>query len=95
LYHQARRRFRKARDFEVRYWRPSELLSSFTSGIGRSQLSVDGYLSLNVQPSDAHLMPARYRALIYTSETLRRMSQTFPFLTTFADSLYVESRRTD
>lgn len=95
LYHQARRGFRQTRDFEVRYWRPAELLSTFTDRIGPSQLSVDGFFSLNVQPSDLHLMPWRYRALVQTSEKLRWMSQHVPALINFADSLYISAQRAD
>lgn len=93
LYHQARRGFREGQDFEVRYWRPSELLSAFEAKIGPSELSVDGYFSLNVQPSDARLMPARYRAIIQTSEVLRKTSRAVPLLARVADSLYVDSER--
>lgn len=93
LYHQFRRGFREARDFEVRYWRPQELLAVFGGNIGPSQLSVDGYFSLNVQPSDVHLLPARYRALVRASEALRSMSTAIPLLAKVADSLYVTSQR--
>jgi SAM-dependent methyltransferase/uncharacterized protein YbaR (Trm112 family) len=95
LYHQMRRAFRKARDFEVRYWRPAELLSTFTESIGPSELSVDGYFSLNVQPSDLHLLIARYRAVVHASEALRRLSGKLPILTKVADSLYVSAHRTN
>jgi SAM-dependent methyltransferase/uncharacterized protein YbaR (Trm112 family) len=94
LYHQARRGFRGERDFEVRYWKPSELLAAFSSSIGPSELSVDGFFSLNVQPNDLHLLPARYRALVRTSEVLRRLSNKIPALVKVADSLYVSARRT-
>ena len=93
LYHQVRRGFRETRDFEVRYWKPSELLSTFTASIGPSELSVDGYFSLNVQPSDLHLLPLRYRALVHSSEALRQLSHRLPSLLHLADSLYVNSRR--
>jgi len=93
LYHQIRRGFREARDFEVRYWTPAELRSAFEEQIGPSELSVDGYFSLNVQPSDLHLLPPRYRALVHTSEGLRRISRAVPWLSSVADSLYVDSRR--
>jgi SAM-dependent methyltransferase/uncharacterized protein YbaR (Trm112 family) len=93
LYHQIRRGFRKGRDFEVRYWRPGELLMAFTEGIGPSELSVDGYFSLNPQPSDLHLLPARYRAIVRASEGLRRISQKVPILSRVADSLYISARK--
>jgi len=93
LYHQARRGFREERDFEVRYWRPSELLAAFDSAIGPSEVSVDGFFSLNVQPNDLHLLPARYRAVVHASEALRRLSGMIPLLVKAADSLYVSARR--
>jgi len=93
LYHQIRRGFREARDFEVRYWRPTELLSAFREGIGPSELSVDGFFSLNVQPSDLHMLLLRYRAIVHASEILRRLSGKIPAMTNVADSLYVTARR--
>jgi SAM-dependent methyltransferase len=93
LYHQFRRGFREARDFEVRYWRPTELMEAFRDQIGRSELSVDGFFSLNVQPTDLHLLPRRYRALVRMSERFRRVSTVFPILLKVADSLYISSTR--
>jgi SAM-dependent methyltransferase/uncharacterized protein YbaR (Trm112 family) len=93
LYHQIRRGFRDARDFEVRYWKPSELLSTFATSIGPSELTVDGYFSLNVQPSDLPMLPLRYRILVQASEALRKLSGPIPALGRVADSLYVSSRR--
>lgn len=95
LYHQLRRGFREARDFEVRYWRPSELISALTDRIGPSELSVDGYFSLNVQPTDLHMLLLRYRAVVHASEALRRISNVVPGLANLADSLYIESQRID
>jgi SAM-dependent methyltransferase/uncharacterized protein YbaR (Trm112 family) len=95
LYHQIRRGFRQARDFEVRYWRPAEMLSAFGEAIGPSRLSVDGFFSLNVQPSDLHLLIARYRAVVHASEALRRLSGRIPILAKVADSLYISAHRTD
>jgi len=95
LYHQIRRGFREANDFEVRYWKPAELLSAFSTDIGPSEISVDGYFSLNVQPSDLRLLPAKYRAVVHTSEALRKLSHYLPPLAKVADSLYISSRRTN
>jgi len=94
LYHQMRRGFREGRDFDVRYWRPAELLSAFTQAIGPSELSVDGYFSLNIQPTDLHLLLARHRAIVHVSEALRRLSTKIPILTQVADSLYINAQRT-
>jgi SAM-dependent methyltransferase/uncharacterized protein YbaR (Trm112 family) len=93
LYHQIRRGFRQTRDFEVRYWRPSELRSTFSRCVGPSALSVDGFFSLNAQASDTYLMPRRYRAVVHASEYLRKLSDRVPLLAKCADSLYVSARR--
>jgi SAM-dependent methyltransferase/uncharacterized protein YbaR (Trm112 family) len=93
LYHQMRRGFREGREFDVRYWRPSELHSAFSTCIGPSTLSVDGFFSLNVQVADVDLMPRRYRLLVHTSEYLRKLSTRIPLLIKCADSLYVVAVR--
>jgi SAM-dependent methyltransferase/uncharacterized protein YbaR (Trm112 family) len=93
LYHQIRRGFREARDFEVRYWTPRQLLSAFNDCIGPSKLSVDGYFSLNAQASDLRFLPLRFRALVRISEGLRHLSGYIPQLLTMADSLYISSKK--
>lgn len=93
FYHQLRRGFREGRDFEVRYWKPRDLLATFIEQIGPSELSVDGFFTLNPQASDLHLLPHRYRALVRGSELLRHLSGKLSILAKFADSLYVSSRR--
>jgi len=93
LYHQIRRGFRETRDFEVRYWTPVELRKAFTECIGSSELSVDGYFSLNAQASDLRFLPARYRALVRLSESLRKFSRHLPPLMHIADSLYISSQK--
>jgi SAM-dependent methyltransferase/uncharacterized protein YbaR (Trm112 family) len=95
LYHQARRRFREAHGFEVRYWTPRELRRTFQAAIGPSRLSVDGFFSLNAQISDARLLPLRHRAVVYASEGLRRVSAILRPMTYLADSLYVSAQRKD
>jgi SAM-dependent methyltransferase/uncharacterized protein YbaR (Trm112 family) len=91
LYHQVRRRFREARDFEVRYWTLPALKLEFGKHFCSAQVLVDGFFSLNPQISDVRLMPWRYRALIYASEGLRRMSGAIPALKYAADSVYVRA----
>jgi len=93
LFHQARRGCREPSLFQVRYWTPRELQTAFTELIGPSTISVDGFLSLNAQPQEAHLLPARFRAVVTVSALLRRMSRRIPPLQALADSLYVESRK--
>lgn len=89
LYHQVRRGFRSARDFEVRYWTPRELTAAFLRVFGSVRVVVDGFFSLNPQISDVRLLPRRYRPIIYASEALRAASRMLPPLVYFADSLYV------
>jgi SAM-dependent methyltransferase len=88
----ARRGFREAERFEVRYWRPAELLRTF-SAIGTTTLSVDGFFTLNPQARDLDLLPRRYRLLVRASEVLRRASSRVPPLTSAADSITVHSKR--
>jgi SAM-dependent methyltransferase/uncharacterized protein YbaR (Trm112 family) len=90
LYQLARRGFRVGRHFEVRYWRPGELRRTFRA-IGPTSLSTDGFFTLNPQKRDLDLLPRRYRALVRTSEALRRASGRARFLTALADSVNVRS----
>jgi len=93
IYHQARRAFREAKAFEVRYWSFGELRETFSELVGPTEIGVDGFLSLNVQASDRVLLPARFRVIVSVSEGLRRLSETFPSLRHVADSLYVSSKK--
>jgi len=89
LYHQVRRGFSEGSDFDVRYWTPRELASTFRATFGSARILVDGFFSLNAQISDVGLMPWKYRSVVYASEALRKISGVFSPLTYFADSLYV------
>jgi len=95
LYHELRRGFREPHDFEVRYWTVPELKSTFSRLIGPASVTVDGYFSLNAQVSDVAFMPLRYRAIVYTSEWLRRLSLRIPVMSYLADSLCVSASRLD
>lgn len=88
---QARRRFRDPRGFEVRYWKPSEVAATFRSLIGPTTLSVDGYLTLNPQPSDLDLLPFRSRQIVRVSEAMRMLSRRVPALLEIADSIFATS----
>ena len=54
----AQRRFREGDEFEVRYWKPSELKRVF-GRIGL-KLSTDGFFTLNPQKRDLDLLPPRF-----------------------------------
>ena len=88
----ARRGFREGERFDVRYWRPAELVSAF-SVIGTTTLSTDGFFTLNPQKRDLDLLPRRYRLLVRMSEALRQASSRIPVLTNLADSVDVSSTR--
>jgi SAM-dependent methyltransferase len=89
---QARRRFRKPRLFQVRYWPLSALRSVFSSAIGPTTLSVDGFFSINVQSADLDLLRPLHRVLVRASMFLRRLATRLPWLILGADSVYVNSR---
>jgi SAM-dependent methyltransferase len=93
LYHLARRGFSEGEEFDVRYWTVRELEQTFTDLIGPTQFEVDGFFGLGIQPSDRHLLPSHYRAVVDASEALRRLSSRAPVLRYLADSVYVISRR--
>jgi|SRR5579859_305693 len=93
LYHQARRAFREARGFEVRYWTIPELRRMFANTVGPASVAVDGYFSLNPQVSDLRLFPWRYKLLVLLSHALQRVSLRAPALAYFADSLYVSATK--
>jgi SAM-dependent methyltransferase len=95
LFNQLReRRFREPRSlFDVRYWSPGELRDELETAVGPTELSVDGFLTLNPQPADLPLLPRRYRTLVHLSEAYRKASRRLPFLVGMADSVYAASHR--
>lgn len=94
MYHEARRRFRAARGFEVRYWRIRELRETFSQTVGTTRVSIDCFGGLGIQKADWDLMPVGRKLVIAGSETLRKISRVIPLLTYFADSVYVNSVKT-
>ena len=95
LWNQLReRRFREPRTlFDVRYWGPRELRAELARRVGPTEIAADGFFTLNPQMTDLELFPRRYRAVVRTSEALRRASDVLPPLRYAADSLYALSRR--
>jgi SAM-dependent methyltransferase len=91
LQHQFRRGFRKPKEFDVRYWTPAELLGTFHAIFGPTELEVDCYFGLGLQPADLRLVSGTGKLLIRCSEWLRRASNTFKPLVYLADSLYLRS----
>ena len=77
----------------MRYWGIGELKRTFNELIGPSRVTVDCYFGLGLQKADAAMMHRGMRALIGTSEFLRRLSFKIPLLKYVADSVYVDSVR--
>jgi SAM-dependent methyltransferase/uncharacterized protein YbaR (Trm112 family) len=90
---QARRRFRPARDFEVRYWSTRQLRRVFGEAIGPVRLEIDGFFGLGVQPSDVAALPPIDRMVVHSSELMRTLARVLP-LRAVADSLYIRAATT-
>jgi SAM-dependent methyltransferase/uncharacterized protein YbaR (Trm112 family) len=91
LYHQARRAFRTATGFEVRYWTLGALSSLFARHIGPARFDVDCYFGIGLQAADAPLMTSSLRRVLWMSERLKAISRRFRPLVTVADSVFVEA----
>jgi SAM-dependent methyltransferase len=92
LVRQARRGFAAGADQDVRYWTLPELRRTFGT-IGPAAIAADGFLTINPQPADLDLLPARSRAVVRVSEALRRASGRLPLLVEVADSVVVQARK--
>ncbi len=91
LYHQARRRFREAKGFEVRYWSIPALKKLFSSTVGKTEITVDCYFGIGLQKVDSDLMPLKLKLVLTASELLRNISRFVPPLKYLADSVYVKA----
>jgi SAM-dependent methyltransferase/uncharacterized protein YbaR (Trm112 family) len=91
LQHQIRAGLKEPKDFEVRYWTPAELLTTFRDILGPTELEVDCYFGLGLQPADLRLMSRAGKLVIHGSEALRSASKVLSPLVYLADSLYLRS----
>jgi SAM-dependent methyltransferase len=91
LYHQARRAFRSATGFEVRYWTLGALAEVFARHIGPARFEVDGYFGIGLQRADEPLMTPALRRVLHASERLKAISRHFQPLIAVADSVFVEA----
>lgn len=91
FYQNARRGFSEGEGFDVRYWSPTELMNTFQEKFGETKMSVDCYFGLNVQKTDVDMLPAKYKAVVHSSEFLRGISKKMSLLVNVADSVYLES----
>lgn len=91
-YQQHRRRgFTEGEGFDVRYWTPHELIETFETKFGDTKMTTDCYFGLGIQANDVDLLPLKYKAVVYSSEILRKLSDIIKPLTKVADSVYLES----
>lgn len=87
--HQAMRRFRQPKSFEVRYWSPRDLKRAFGEIFGEVEMTADCFFGLGMQAADAPLMPLGKRSVIHASQTLKWLSARFPPLAYAADSVFL------
>ena len=92
FYQWVRRGFGDGSGFNVRYWTLSQLRGVF-SKIGDVDFDIDCFFGIGLQPSDADLMPLKWRALLKMSEFLRSLEGIIPGLAWVADSVYVRARK--
>ena len=90
-YQHWKRGFTEGEGFEIRYWTPTELLDTFRSKFGETEISSDCYFGLGIQKSDVDLLPLKYKAVVYSSEILKTVSTFIPPLVNMADSVYLVS----
>jgi SAM-dependent methyltransferase len=91
LQHQLCRGFRKARDFEVRYWSVPELKRTFQKLFEDVSVSSDCFFGLGLQRTDQHFMRTHVRGILMLSEGLKKLSTRASALHYIADSVYISA----
>lgn len=69
------------------------MLSTFVELVGPARLFVDGYFSLNAQPSDLDLLRPLPRVIVRSSQVLKQVAKWIPPLKLVADSVFIEAVR--
>jgi SAM-dependent methyltransferase len=93
IYQLARRRFRNATGFEVRYWDPRELRRVFGRAVGPTTLAADGFMTLNPHPGRLRDLSIAGQVVVGVSRALTAAAGSVPPLQLAADSLWVTSER--
>jgi SAM-dependent methyltransferase/uncharacterized protein YbaR (Trm112 family) len=88
IQHQARRKFRAPKDFEVRYWTIAELKSTFSEIIGKTDISADCYFGLGWQWCDFRYVTWKHKFMLMASEVFRRSSHIVWPIRMLADSVF-------
>lgn len=89
FYQWAKRGFHDGSGFNVRYWTLGQLREAF-GRIGVTRFEIDCFFGIGLQPSDADIMPTKWRLLLKMSEMLRALRAGVPGLAWVADSVYVD-----
>jgi 2-polyprenyl-3-methyl-5-hydroxy-6-metoxy-1,4-benzoquinol methylase len=85
LQHQARRKFRDPKDFQVLYWTIAELKATFSEIVGTTHISADCYFGLGWQWCGFRLVLQKHKFVLMASEALRRLSDILWPIRMFAD----------
>ena len=91
LYHQAKRRFRAPRGFEVRYWTPRRMKQIFSHSFRVQSVSADCFFGIGLQAADITMMTVFRRIVIHSSEFAKILSKRVPILARLADSIWIRS----
>lgn len=91
LQHQASRRFRKANEFEVRYYNPFKLRKIFQSNFENTEFFTDCYFGLGINKSDYDIITGYRKIVLIASIAAKRIEKYFPPLRYFADSVHMRS----
>jgi len=82
---------RDSNPFRIRYWSLGELRTTFRNLVGSTEITIDGFFSLNPRRADVDLLPRHYAGLVRISEFLKAASKRVPWLILVADSLWVRA----
>jgi len=94
FYQWAKRGFNDGTGFNVRYWTLGQLREAF-GRIGFTSIEIDCFFGIGLQPSDADIMPSKWRLLLKVSEMLCRLEGIVPGLAWVADSVYVDVTKSE
>lgn len=86
---QARRGFRRARGFEVRYRAIRQMREQFSRAIGPSRIEVDCFFGLGLRDEDLDLMTPLAARAAMLSARLRGLARSLPVVGWLADSVFV------
>lgn len=79
--------------FRVRYWSLASLRSAFSRNIGSTTIVAEGFGGLGLLNEDKHLLSRKTKFIILLSTLLKKLSSHVSLLISFADSVYVISRK--